>query len=184
MLTVASLAVATLLVTAGRVPNTDDLGLDSVGLRANMRGYIGTNDRLETSAWHLGAGDINQRGAFTHTSYHDQDVLAENLAGAAQRRRAQQYLRHVHRSTTGTRGAVKPRPSAQWKRRVGVFPGRARDEGREPGEGREETVGLIKLLIDETAACSWAPRCWASGRRDHSIHWAGDGQPGHLAHGA
>jgi pyruvate/2-oxoglutarate dehydrogenase complex dihydrolipoamide dehydrogenase (E3) component len=69
-------------VATGEVPNTDDLGLDSVGLKPNMRGYIATNERLETDVpgiWAL--GDINQRGAFTHTSYHDHEILAENLAG-------------------------------------------------------------------------------------------------------
>lgn len=79
-----------------------------------MRGYIGTNDRLETEVpgiWAL--GDINQRGAFTHTSYHDQDVLAENLAGgSAAPTRATVFtpcspIHHWH-----TWGCMKPRPSA------------------------------------------------------------------------
>jgi pyruvate/2-oxoglutarate dehydrogenase complex dihydrolipoamide dehydrogenase (E3) component len=64
------------------VPNTDDLGLASVGLKANARGYLATNDRLETDVpgiWAL--SDINQRGAFTHTSYHDHDIVADNLGG-------------------------------------------------------------------------------------------------------
>ncbi len=96
-----------LLVAAGRVPNADDLGLDSVGLRANMRGYIGTNDRLETEVpgiWAL--GDINQRGAFTHTSYPRSGIFWPEPRGGQRSADAQQYLRHVHRSTTGTRGAV------------------------------------------------------------------------------
>ena len=68
-----------LLVATGRVPNTEELGLASVGLKPNMRGYIGTNERLETDVpgiWAL--GDINGRGAFTHTSYHDLEIVAEN----------------------------------------------------------------------------------------------------------
>lgn len=73
-----------LLVATGRVPNTDRLGLQSVGIETGPRGYIQTNDRLEASVpgiWAL--GDINGRGAFTHTSYHDFEIVAENLAGGA-----------------------------------------------------------------------------------------------------
>ena len=71
-----------LLVATGRVPNTDDLGLDSVGLATGPRGHINTNHRLETAVTGIWAlGDINGRGAFTHTSYHDFEIVAENLAG-------------------------------------------------------------------------------------------------------
>ena len=85
-----------------------------------------------------------------HTSYHDQDVLAENLAGAAQRRRAQQYLRHVHRSTTGTRGlyeAEAKRLVEKEGRRISQAVHAMKDVSRAKEES--ETVGLIKLLIDE-----------------------------------
>ena len=71
-----------LLVATGRTPNTDGLGLESIGIETGPRGHITTNDRLETTVpgiWAL--GDINGRGAFTHTSYHDFEIVAENLAG-------------------------------------------------------------------------------------------------------
>jgi pyruvate/2-oxoglutarate dehydrogenase complex dihydrolipoamide dehydrogenase (E3) component len=71
-----------LLVATGRIPNTDDLGLETIDLQTGPRGHIDTNHRLETavpSIWAL--GDINGRGAFTHTSYHDFEIVAENLAG-------------------------------------------------------------------------------------------------------
>ena len=73
-----------LLVATGRQPNTDSLGLETVGIETTIHGYITTNSRLETSVpgiWAL--GDINGRGAFTHTSYHDHEVVADNLAGAS-----------------------------------------------------------------------------------------------------
>jgi pyruvate/2-oxoglutarate dehydrogenase complex dihydrolipoamide dehydrogenase (E3) component len=71
-----------LLVATGRVPNTDRLGLEAMGLDAGPRGHIATNGRLETAiegVWAL--GDINGRGAFTHTSYHDFEIVSDNLAG-------------------------------------------------------------------------------------------------------
>jgi len=68
------------LVATGRRPNTDDLGLDAAGVATDARGYVQVNDRLETSVpgiWAL--GDCNGRGAFTHTSYNDFEIVAGNL---------------------------------------------------------------------------------------------------------
>jgi pyruvate/2-oxoglutarate dehydrogenase complex dihydrolipoamide dehydrogenase (E3) component len=69
-----------LLVAAGRVPNTHDLGLDEAGVRADERGYIVVDDELRTSAPGVFAlGDCNGRGGFTHTSYNDYEIVAANL---------------------------------------------------------------------------------------------------------
>jgi pyruvate/2-oxoglutarate dehydrogenase complex dihydrolipoamide dehydrogenase (E3) component len=75
-----------LLLAVGRQPNTDDLGLDAAGIAHDNRGYIVVNDRLETNVpgiWAL--GDCNGRGAFTHTSYNDFEIVAANLLDGAQR---------------------------------------------------------------------------------------------------
>ena len=69
-----------LLVATGRRPNTDDLGLDKAAIETNERGYIRTDDQLRTNVegvWAL--GDCNGRGAFTHTSYNDFEIVAANL---------------------------------------------------------------------------------------------------------
>ncbi|TDF62730.1 FAD-containing oxidoreductase [Cupriavidus sp. L7L] len=69
-----------LLLAVGRVPNTADLGLDKAGVEADERGYIKVDEQLRTSVpgiWAL--GDCNGRGAFTHTSYHDHEIVAANL---------------------------------------------------------------------------------------------------------
>ncbi|MFW7413936.1 mercuric reductase [Demequina sp. SO4-18] len=69
------------LIAAGRVPNSDDLGLDTVGVDTDERGYIVTDEHFLTSAPGIYAlGDVNGRGAFTHTSYQDHEILAEHLA--------------------------------------------------------------------------------------------------------
>jgi pyruvate/2-oxoglutarate dehydrogenase complex dihydrolipoamide dehydrogenase (E3) component len=69
-----------LLVATGRVPNTDDLGLDRAGVAVNNRGYIQVDDQLRTSVPGMWAmGDCNGRGAFTHTSYNDFEIVAANL---------------------------------------------------------------------------------------------------------
>lgn len=69
-----------LLLAVGRRPNTDDLGLDKAGIKTDARGFIVVDDRLETSAPGVFAiGDCNGRGAFTHTSYNDFEIVAANL---------------------------------------------------------------------------------------------------------
>jgi pyruvate/2-oxoglutarate dehydrogenase complex dihydrolipoamide dehydrogenase (E3) component len=69
-----------LLMAVGRMPNTQDLGLAEAGVELDARGYIKVDEELRTSAegvWAL--GDANGRGAFTHTSYNDYEIVAANL---------------------------------------------------------------------------------------------------------
>jgi pyruvate/2-oxoglutarate dehydrogenase complex dihydrolipoamide dehydrogenase (E3) component len=76
-----------LLVAIGRRPNTDDLGLDKAGIATDARGYIPVDDQLRTNVpgvWAL--GDCNGRGAFTHTSWNDFEIVAANLLDKDQRR--------------------------------------------------------------------------------------------------
>lgn len=69
-----------LLAAAGRVPNTEDLGLAAAGVAVDAKGFITTNDRLETSAPGIFAmGDVKGGPAFTHISYDDYRILAKNL---------------------------------------------------------------------------------------------------------
>jgi pyruvate/2-oxoglutarate dehydrogenase complex dihydrolipoamide dehydrogenase (E3) component len=76
-----------LLVAVGRIPNTDDLGLDKAGIDKDERGYIKVDDGLRTSnprVWAL--GDCNGKGAFTHTAYNDYEIVADNLLNNAGRK--------------------------------------------------------------------------------------------------
>ena len=69
-----------LLLAVGRLPNTGDLGLDKAGIKTDARGYIVVDEQLRTNiegVWAL--GDVNGRGAFTHTSYNDYEIVAANL---------------------------------------------------------------------------------------------------------
>ncbi|HYW84882.1 MAG TPA: FAD-containing oxidoreductase [Spirochaetia bacterium] len=69
-----------LLMAVGRRPNTDDLGLDKAGIATDGRGFIVVDDTLRTSVpgvWAL--GDCNGKGAFTHTSYNDFEIVAANV---------------------------------------------------------------------------------------------------------
>ncbi|WP_372657854.1 mercuric reductase [Hydrogenophaga sp.] len=140
-----------LLVAVGRTPNTDDLGLKSVGLTVNERGYLLTNQRLETEVpgiWAL--GDINQRGAFTHTSYHDHDILAENLDGGQRSADARTSIYAMFTDPplahVGLYEADAKRLVAEG-RRISQAVYAMKDVSRAKEES--ETTGLIKLLIDE-----------------------------------
>lgn len=75
------------LLAVGRTPNTQDLGLDRAGVATDERGYIIVDDQLHTNVpgvWAL--GDCNGRGAFTHTSYNDYEIVADNLLNKDDRR--------------------------------------------------------------------------------------------------
>lgn len=75
------------LLAVGRTPNTHDLGLDLAGIATDEHGYIIVDDQLQTKVpgiWAL--GDCNGHGGFTHTSYNDYEIVADNLLNADHRR--------------------------------------------------------------------------------------------------
>lgn len=75
------------LLAVGRTPNTNDLGLDRAGVATDQRGHIIVDDQLKTNVpgiWAL--GDCNGRGGFTHTSYNDFEIVADNLLDRGHRR--------------------------------------------------------------------------------------------------
>src|SRR5438045_5676149 len=75
------------LLAVGRVPNTNDLGVEHAGIEINERGYIHVDDQLRTNVPGIYAlGDCNGRGAFTHTAYNDYEIVAANLLDSDQRR--------------------------------------------------------------------------------------------------
>jgi pyruvate/2-oxoglutarate dehydrogenase complex dihydrolipoamide dehydrogenase (E3) component len=136
------------LLAVGRRPNTDDLGLEAAGIAVDARGYIRVDDRLETAVpgiWAL--GDCNGRGAFTHTSYNDYEIVADNLLGGADRKvtdRIPCYALYVD-PPLGRVGVTETEARATGRRiAVGHRPmtrvGRARE--------KDETLGLMKVVVD------------------------------------
>jgi pyruvate/2-oxoglutarate dehydrogenase complex dihydrolipoamide dehydrogenase (E3) component len=137
-----------LLVATGRRPNTDDLGLDAAGVETDERGYITVDDQLKTSVGHIWAmGDCNGKGAFTHTSYNDFEIVAANLLDDEPRKvsdRIPTYalyidpplgragLSELEVARSGRKALVGKRPMT----RVG----RAVEKG--------ETQGFMKVVVD------------------------------------
>ncbi|MDH3693444.1 MAG: FAD-containing oxidoreductase [Gammaproteobacteria bacterium] len=137
-----------LLLAVGRRPNTDDLGLENTDIDSDERGYIKVNDRLETNVSGIWAiGDVNGRGAFTHTSYNDFEIVAANLLDDDPRKLSDRILCY---------GLFIDPPLG----RVGMTEQQARESGRRVligkrmmsrvGRARErsETQGFIKVLVD------------------------------------
>jgi pyruvate/2-oxoglutarate dehydrogenase complex dihydrolipoamide dehydrogenase (E3) component len=137
-----------LLVATGRRPNTDDLGLDKAGIATDARGYIQVDDQLRTNVADVWAmGDCNGRGAFTHTSWNDFEIVAANLLDNDQRRvsdRITAYalytdppLGRIGMTEAEVRKTGKPALIATLAmERVS----RARERG--------ETKGFMKILVD------------------------------------
>ena len=137
-----------LLLAVGRTPNTHDLGLDQAGVRTDDRGFVEVDDALQTSVsgvWAL--GDCNGRGAFTHTSYNDYEIVAANLFDDDTRRVSDRILCY---------GLFIDPPLG----RVGMTEREARESGRNVMVGyremasigrareRSETDGFMKVLVD------------------------------------
>jgi pyruvate/2-oxoglutarate dehydrogenase complex dihydrolipoamide dehydrogenase (E3) component len=137
-----------LLVAAGRRPNTDDLGLNKAGVDVGPSGYINVDDELRTNVpgiWAL--GDCNGRGAFTHTSYNDYEIVAANLFDGDRRRVSDRILCYgLFIDPPLGRAGMTEKEARQSGRAVllGKRPMTRVARARE----RSETDGFIKILVD------------------------------------
>lgn len=162
-----------LLLAVGRQPNTDDLGLDKAGVLTDAHGYIRVDDQLRTSVpgiWAL--GDCNGRGAFTHTSYNDYEIVAANLLDGESRSvkdRIPIYalfvdppLGRVGMTDAEVRKSGRP---ALWGRRPMTKVSRAVEKG--------DTRGFMKVAVDaETKRILGAAILGVGG--DEAIHCVAD----------
>ena len=136
------------LLAVGRRPNTDDLELEKSRIEVDERGCIKVDDECRTSAegvWAL--GDANGRGAFTHTSWNDYEIVAANLFDRDRRRisdRIPCYALFID-PPLGRVGMNEDEARKSGRRVLaGKMPmtrvGRAREAG--------ETQGFMKALVD------------------------------------
>lgn len=137
-----------LLLAVGRVPNTDDLGLEKTGVELDERGFIKVNDRLQTSVSHIWAlGDCNGEGAFTHTAYNDFQIVNSQLFEERKRKLSDRHLCYA--------AYIDP-PLA----RVGLNEKQIREKGIKAkvaempmsqiarAKEKGETFGKLKIFID------------------------------------
>jgi pyruvate/2-oxoglutarate dehydrogenase complex dihydrolipoamide dehydrogenase (E3) component len=137
-----------LLVAIGRRPNTDGLGLDQAGVKIDARGYIEVDDELRTSApgiWAL--GDCNGRGAFTHTSYNDYEIVAANLLDNDPRRVSDRIMAYaLYIDPPLGRAGLSQAEARNTKRPTLVANLPMGRVGRAVERG--ETEGFMRILID------------------------------------
>ncbi len=136
------------LLAVGRTPNTHDLGLDRAGVATDQRGYIMVDDQLQTNVpdiWAL--GDCNGRGAFTHTSYNDYEIVADNLFNADHRRvsdRIQAYALYID-PPLGRCGMTDGEIRKSGRRALSAkYPMSRVSRAYEKGE----TQGFMKICVD------------------------------------
>jgi len=137
-----------LLVAAGRRPNTDDLGLDAAGVATDERGYIKVDGGLRTNVPGIFAtGDCNGRGAFTHTSYNDFEIVAANLLDSAERRVEDRILTYgLFIDPPLGRAGMTEKEVKRSGRKALVAKMPMEDVGR--AYERSETKGFMKIIVD------------------------------------
>ena len=137
-----------LLLAAGRRPNTDDLGLDRAGVALDARGYITVDEQLRTNVpgiWAL--GDCNGRGAFTHTSYNDFEIVAANLLDGEARTVHDRIAAYaLYTDPPLGRAGMTETEARRSGRKVLVASMTMADVARAIEKG--ETAGLMKLVVD------------------------------------
>jgi pyruvate/2-oxoglutarate dehydrogenase complex dihydrolipoamide dehydrogenase (E3) component len=136
------------LLAVGRIPNTNDLGLDRAGVATDNRGYIMVDDQLQTNVPGIWAiGDCNGRGAFTHTAYNDYEIVADNLFNADHRRvpdRIQAYALYID-PPLGRCGMTDTEIRTSGRVALGAkYPMSRVSRAYEKGE----TQGFIKICVD------------------------------------
>jgi len=136
------------LLAVGRVPNTDDLGLEKAGLTTDKGGYITVDEQLRTNVDGIWAmGDCNGRGAFTHTAFNDAEIVAANLLDHDPRRvtdRIPAYALYIDPplgrcGLTEAEVRQRGRPALVGKRPMTKIK-RAVEKG--------ETQGFMKIFVD------------------------------------
>jgi pyruvate/2-oxoglutarate dehydrogenase complex dihydrolipoamide dehydrogenase (E3) component len=140
------------LLAVGRRPNTDDLGLETAGVKTDAKGYIQVDDQLRTNVEGVWAmGDCNGKGAFTHTSYNDYEIVAANLLDNDPRRvsdRITTYATFID-PPLGRAGMTEAEVRG-WMEKTGKQALIATRPMEKVGRAVEksETQGFMKIMVD------------------------------------
>jgi pyruvate/2-oxoglutarate dehydrogenase complex dihydrolipoamide dehydrogenase (E3) component len=158
-----------LLIATGRRPNTDDLGLEETGVTLDSKGYIAVDDHLSTNIdgiWAL--GDCNGRGAFTHTSYNDFEIVAANLLDGEDRKVSERIPAYaLYIDPPLGRVGMTEREARATGRSISVSTMPMSRVGR--AVEKDETKGLMKVVADvETGQILGAAILGVEG--DEAIH--------------
>jgi pyruvate/2-oxoglutarate dehydrogenase complex dihydrolipoamide dehydrogenase (E3) component len=137
-----------LLIATGRSPNTGRLNLAAVGVETDERGFVPTDGKLQTNVPGVWAvGDINKRGAFTHTSYQDGQIVLANLTGGARSADGRVSTYAMYTDPPLGRVGLSEAQARESGRATLVTNFRMKDVSRAKEES--ETAGLMQILVDQ-----------------------------------
>jgi pyruvate/2-oxoglutarate dehydrogenase complex dihydrolipoamide dehydrogenase (E3) component len=136
-----------LFVATGRKPNTDDLGLETIGVRVSDKGIVEANERLATNVEGVWvAGDIRGGPMFTHTSWDDYRVLMSQIIGDGSRSTERIVPYAIFTDPELGRVGMTEREARKASKQIKV----ARFEVIRNTKARElgETEGFIKVVVE------------------------------------
>ena len=140
-----------ILMATGRIPSSSGLNLSAAGIETDEHGYISVDDYGRTSRNHIYAlGDVNGKGAFTHTSVHDGQVFLDHFFNQGKRRisdRTRTYAMYMDpplaRVGMNESEAVEKGIDAL----VGTMPMSAVSRAKE----KAETSGIMKVVVEKSS---------------------------------
>lgn len=144
---IRELGATHVFIATGRLPNTDDLGLETVGVET-AKGIVKVDQRLATSVpgiW--AAGDIRGGLMTTHTSWDDFRILESQMEGDGKRTTDRIVPYAMFTDPELGRVGVTEREAREEKRRIRVSKFAMADNGKAVEIG--ETTGFIKVVLDE-----------------------------------
>ena len=136
-----------LLLATGRVPNSDKLNLEAAGIETNERGFINVDDHLHTNIEGVFAlGDVNGKGAFTHTSVHDAEIVLDTIRGGTRKLSDRISIYALFIDPPLGRVGLSEKEALE----KGYKVLKATREMKRIGRAKEmgETKGFVKLLVD------------------------------------
>ncbi|MCH1867410.1 NAD(P)/FAD-dependent oxidoreductase [Nocardioides sp. CFH 31398] len=139
-----------LLVAAGRTPNLDDLGLETIGLDPSAR-TLETDERMRAGERLWAIGDITGKGAYTHVSMYQAAVALADVTGAEHHPAEYHAVPHATFTDPEVGGVGMTEQAARdagLTVRVGVTPLEASSRGFTHGPGAR---GVIKVVEDADA---------------------------------
>jgi dihydrolipoamide dehydrogenase len=135
------------LVGVGRKPNTPGLGLDTLGVKTDRRGFVEVDEYLRTSVRNVYAiGDVTGKQLLAHLASHQGVVAAEAIAGTGHPMdyKAVPACTYTHPEVASVGLSEKKAREQGYDVRIGRFPFQA--NGRALTYGDAE--GMVKVVAD------------------------------------
>lgn len=136
-----------LLLATGRKPNSKNLGLETAGIEVNEKGYIKVDDHCQTTRKNVFAvGDVNGKGAFTHTAVNDGEMVLNNRNGGNRKVSDRIPIYALFTDPPLGRVGMSEKEALATGRKIlmATLPMSEISRAKEMGE----TKGLAKLLVD------------------------------------